>query len=113
MHLINKGKIMNMYSKTLETYDYGLVSKKVRETTDVAKFSNDIFNAIKAIVPNAQNIKVVKDGYSFGSAGLNATDLRMIGRQISKNCELLCAKARVYKSSSDKNQTSRQIFKRR
>ena len=104
---VNKTKA----KKSLERYTYKLVDKKVAACTDVTKFYDIIVRAIKTKAPNARSIQVVKNGYSYKSNKLTPTDLRMIGRAISRNCPELRDKARVYKApSTSKNQTSRQIF---
>jgi len=95
-----------------EKYNYSLVDKDVRACTDVTKFRSNIVRAIKKVSPNAQNIKVVADGYSYESEKLSSGELRVLGRYISRSCAALKDKAIIYKASSAKNQDSHQIFKR-
>jgi len=113
VEIINRAKAKKAITRPLINYDYELVDKRVRKCTDVTKLRKEITDAIKVMVPNARNIKVVEDGYSFDAEKIAAIDLRLLGKEISKNCPELSRKARVYLSSSSKNQHSRQIFKRR
>jgi len=94
----------------LEKYNYSLVDKDVRACTDVTKFRSNIVRAIKKVSPNAQNIKVVADGYSYESEKLSSGELRVLGRYISMSCKELKDKAVISIASSSKNQDSHRIF---